>query len=99
MRKAEKRRRETKMFRAALAQAGAKPEELLREQEDFENEEIRLQKLERRLKKEKRDMKEGLMKERNHLQKRFVAMAAWEEQLAHRTKELAIRTHQFTSES
>jgi len=85
-------------FRAALARKEGKPEELIIEQEQLEKEERRLKIYEQRLNEEKRNMEDCIMQERNFMQERVMAMAAWEQQLEQRSRELAIRTRQFTPE-
>ena len=54
---------------------------------------------EQKLDEEKRNVEECIIKERNFMQERAMAMAAWEQQLDQRSRELAIRTRQFTPES
>ena len=62
-------------------------------------EERRLKIYEHKLDEEKRNVEECIIKERNFMQERAMAMAAWEQQLEQRSRELAIRTRHFTPES
>ena len=98
MKKAEKNRKEAAIFRAALARKGGKPEELLIEQEQLKKEERRLEMYEQRLNEEKRNIEDCIIQERNYMPERAMAMAAWEQQLEQRSRELAIRTRLFTPE-
>ena len=52
-----------------------------------------------RLDKEKKNIEDCIMQERSFMQESIMAMAAWEQQLDQRTRELAIRTSQFTPET
>jgi len=99
MRRTEKNRKEAEIFRAALARKGGKPEELLVEQEQLRREERRLKIYEQKLDEEKRNVEECIIQERNYMQERAMAMAAWEQHLEQRSRELAIRTRQYTPES
>ena len=99
MKRGEKNRKEAAIFRAALAREGGKPEELLVEQEELKKEERRLQIYEQKLDEEKRNVEECIIKERNFMQERVMAKAAWEQRLEQRSQELAIRTRHFTPES
>ena len=71
------------------------------EQEQLRKEERRLKIYEQKLDEEKRNIEECIIKERNFMQERAMAMAmaAWEKQLDQRSRELAIRTRHFTPES
>jgi len=60
----------------------------------LEKEERRLKIYEQRLIEVKKNMADCIMQERNFMQERIMAMAAWEQQLEQRTRELAIRTRQ-----
>ena len=99
MKKAEKNRKEATIFRASLAREGGKLDELIMEQEQLRKEERRLKIYEQRLNEEKRKVEECIIKERNFMQERAMAIAACEQQLEQRSRELAIRTCQFTPES
>ena len=83
-------RTKAEMFRAALSCAGGRPEELIRKLQDLAKEKRRLQVFEIRLNEKNRNMEECIIKEKNHVQERIMAMAAWEDQLDQITRELDI---------